>query len=128
MDTAARVLTGRTHDSTAFAAFVALADEVERLQKESRNNMLAESQQQAKDDDAIEAKLRKMFAAARFPEVEDVYVSTGYSAYVTFKWVLRDDQVVMANLAMDLNIERSDPRLRNRYRVTFIAPDQEYQR
>lgn len=105
-------------------ARMALADEVERLQKESRNTMLAESQQQAKDDDAIEAKLRQMFAAAQYPEVEDVYVSTPYCAYVTFSKLLLSSQVDCSEALFNLQIERTPP-LRNRYRVTFIAPDQE---
>ena len=101
-----------------------LTNDGERLQEESRNNMLAESQQQEKDDDAIEAKLRQMLAAARFPEVGDVYVSTGYSAYVTFEKSLSHQHEVFSAATLNLKIERSDM-IRNRYRVTFIAPDQE---
>lgn len=99
-------------------------DKLLEAHNHSRDNMLAESQQQAKDDDAIEAKLRQMFAAAQYPEVEDVYVSTPYCAYVTFSKLLLSSQVDCSEALFNLQIERTPP-LRNRYCVTFIAPDQE---
>ena len=100
-------------------------DKLLEARGESRNNMRADVLKQETDDDALEAKLRDMFAVARFPAVEDVYISTAYSAYVTFSKLLTVEQVKVAGAALNLSVERSDPRLKNRYRVTFKSLDRE---
>jgi hypothetical protein len=84
-----------------------------------RDRMIA----QAQNDDEQEAWLRERLKALRFPIVEDVYVSTAYSFYVTFERLLTADEISRA-IGVNLEIERTFP-LKNRYRVVFLAPDVE---
>lgn len=82
-----------------------------------RDRMIA----QAQNDDEQEVWLRERLKALRFPIVEDVYVSTAYSFYVTFERLLTTDEISRA-IGVNLEIERTYP-LKNRYRVVFLAPD-----
>lgn len=119
---------GDNHDAHQMAlavlATVATLNELTlQLSNTPATPLEARSKQEA-DEDALELKLRTMFAAARFPALEDIYVaSPAHCVYITTKRELTRIEISMAAV-MDLQIERT-PLLRNRYRVTFVAPDRE---
>lgn len=86
-----------------------------------RDRMLKQQQ----DEIAQEAWLRERLKALRFPDVEDVYVTDSYYFYVSFSRLLTPNEIALADAAISASIERSDPRLKNRYRVVVHRMDKE---
>jgi hypothetical protein len=98
-------------------------DKLMEASAKSRDNMRADFLNQEQEEIKQEAWLRQRLKTLRFPIVEDVYVSSKHTYYVTFSRLLSRDEILLAG-TVSLAIERTPP-LRNRYHIVFQAPDRE---
>lgn len=98
-------------------------DRLMEANAKSRDNMRADALSQEQEEIKQEAWLRQRLKTLRFPIVEDVYVSSKHTYYVTFSRLLSRDEIMLAG-SVSLAIERTYP-LRNRYHIVFQAPDKE---
>lgn len=98
-------------------------DKLMEAHNKSRDTMYTDSLKQEREEIQQEAWLRQRLKTLRFPIVEDVYVSSKHTYYVTFSRLLSRDEILLAG-TVNLAIERTYP-LRNRYHVVFQAPDKE---
>lgn len=95
------------------------------LLQESQQKPLAESiSQQQQSEETAEAWLRSRLKVGRLPEVVDVYVAAKNYFYVTFYSNPTREQIMFAESALQLRIERTPP-LHNRYSIVFQHPDQD---
>lgn len=100
-------------------------DKLMEANNSSVNTLRDRMLKQQQDEIAQEAWLRERLKALRFPDVEDVYVTDSYYFYVSFSRLLTPNEIALADAAISASIERSDPRLKNRYRVVVHRMDKE---